>query len=99
MKFTATLITVLLVSSCSNTPCFNYAKVGVGYKFQETDVWSKTTGTVVDEPISARFELGQQCDAISYGVSHDSQWFAGAPFNNKDEYSKSEVFVDYMLKF
>ena len=75
-----------------------YAKVGAGYKFAET---TKVTVSGVDyeidaqSPISARFELGVECERFNFGVAHRSQWLEGAPFNDEREYSVSEVFVEY----
>lgn len=88
------LIMPTLLSGCATTP---YVKVGVGYKLQSTEVrWDD--GRVGDDPISARFEVGYENNIISYGVSHDSQWFTGKPFNDNMEYSKTELFIDYKFK-
>jgi len=77
-----------------------YASIGAGYKFQET---TKVTVNGIDyqtdgqSPVSARFELGVECDKIKFGVAHRSQWLTGAPFNDQREYSVSEVFVEYKV--
>lgn len=85
-----TLITALMIVGCSSVP---YAKVGIGYKIEEeTITWVDAEGkrTEFDDPITARFELG----SWSYGLSHDSQYFTGKPFNNDHEYSKTEICVE-----
>ncbi len=89
------LITALTIVGCSSVP---YAKVGIGYKIEEeTITWVDAEGkrTEFDDPITARFELGLENGSWSYGLSHDSQYFTGKPFNNDHEYSKTEIFVDY----
>lgn len=89
---TASLL--ILLSGCSST-CTTYGKVGAGYKFDEIELIDLDTNERMNDPLTARFELGKECAAWSYGVSHHSQWLTGKPFNNKDEYSKSELFIDY----
>jgi hypothetical protein len=86
----------LVMSGCAST-CFDYAKVGVGYKLYETKM--VFDGKEFNDPITARLELGTQCDAYSFGYSHHSHYMTGFPFNNKSEYTRDEVFVDYMYKF
>ena len=84
-----------MLSGCTSTS--PYVKIGVGYKFTETNMEAK--GKKLKDPISARMELGMESDTISYGVSHHSQYFSGAPFNKRGEYSKTELFIDYKYKF
>lgn len=86
---------ILLVSGCSTMKNNTYAKVGIGYKFEETAMYNK--GVLIDDPYSARFEIGTSVNNFSFGLSHDSQWLSGAPFNDKEEYYKSEVFIDYKV--
>lgn len=87
---------VILITGCSSTP---YVKAGAGYKVSETNIhWQNSDGTYNEgnHPISARFEVGLESGNWSYGVSHHSQFFTGAPFNDKDgEYQKTELFIDY----
>ena len=90
------LLLALLTVGCSHTP---YVKVGTGYKIQETEFTNLQTGENVNDKVSARIEMGLEYGAITYGISHHSQWFSGAPFNNNMEYSKTEVFIDYTLRF
>ena len=99
----AIALSALILTGCSaiERP---YIKVGAGYKFQETvimfanDNGIKTNG---DSPVSARIELGATCllPEITCGVTHRSQWSTGAPFNNNNEYSVTEAFVDYTFYF
>lgn len=94
------LILIILTTACSSTTaCYNYAKAGVGYKVQETALYDTKDGSLFNDPISGRIEIGRQCSSISYGVSHHSQPFSGEPFNNDSEYQKTEIFIDYMYKF
>lgn len=90
---TLLILLSLLLSGCSSTKCFTYGKVGAGYKFDEAVIYYN--GETLHDPISARLEIGKQCERWSYGVSHHSQWFNGKPFNNNNEYHKSEIFIDY----
>lgn len=88
----------LLLSGCATPPdCTEYATVGAGYKFHEKELYFQDGST--NHPISARMELGRECGPWSFGLSHHSQWFAGWPVNGKREYGKSEVFIDYTVKF
>lgn len=89
------LITALICTGCAST-CTNYAKVGAGYKFRETKIVGET---YKESPLSARLEVGKNCNSYTYGVSHHSQWLVGKPIDNKTEYAKTEVFVDYVIEF
>lgn len=93
------LVAVALLIGNSAQACDEvYFKVGAGYKFVEADSLTvKGVDHKVDgwSPYSARFEIGKQKGAWTYGVSHHSQWLTGAPFNNIKEYHKTEFFVDY----
>lgn len=92
------LAVALLLSGCAgHVP---YAKIGAGYKFHEAEMKWLKGGVIADSsPISARGEIGLECEAWSYGVSHHSQWFSGYPFNANGEYYKTELFVDYKITF
>lgn len=93
------------ISSTAKAECSEiYLKVGAGYKFHETEYFTYyTTGERIEiqdrSPISARFESGVECGKVTFGVSHDSQWETGAPFNNKEEIHKSEIFIDYTFSW
>lgn len=88
------LVPIIFVFGCSSNN--TYLKVGAGYKFSETEI-NYYDGSR-NHPISARFELGVEKGNLTYGISHDSQWFQGFPFNNNMEYGKSEIFVDYKFE-
>jgi hypothetical protein len=93
-KLLAVAVSLAMVGCASNVP---YVKVGAGYKFKEANVdWGDGS---VNDPISARIELGIENGPWSYGYSHHSQWFTGPPLNNNDEYSKHEIFVDYTWRW
>lgn len=93
---------MLLTTGCSviQDP---YFKVGAGYKVAETNMVFTTNGVrrLADDPISARVELGANCllKEVTCGMTHRSQWFSGAPFNDNKEYSVTEFFIDYTFKF
>jgi hypothetical protein len=101
MKYLIMFIGFLVICACdyASADCNKaYATVGAGYKFKES---TKITVGGIDyevdaqSPYSARLELGIECGNITYGVAHHSQWLTGAPFNDKREYSKTEIFIDY----
>lgn len=87
---------ILLTTGCNSVP---YATVGVGYKLQELELHHVKTKESMNDPISARLEVGFEYQEWSYGLSHHSQYFSGVPFNDKGEYSKTELFVDYTWRF
>lgn len=93
------LLLLLIVIFSSSSKADVYLKIGAGYKLIETDYIVRTTGEKIyfntGGPISARIEFGQEKGNWTYGVSHHSQWFAGFPVNDGDEYQKTEIFVDY----
>lgn len=80
-----------------------YIKVGAGYKFEETDLLKdERTGRTMDiisDPYSARIESGVDCGNVTWGIAHHSQWRTGAPFNDKGELSKTELFIDYKFSW
>ena len=94
------LLILLLVSGCSSVPESAYFKVGAGYKLGETKLTDLKTMENVNDPITARFEIGMECvwENVTCGVAHHSQWFSGFPFDNDGEYSKTEIFIDYKIK-
>lgn len=94
MKILPLTLIILLTTGCTSTSnTIGYCKVGTGYKFDEVHVnWADGGDTA---RLSARFECGVEDGAISYGVAHHSQWETGRPFNDRDEYYKTEVFIDY----
>lgn len=76
-----------------------HVKIGMGYKVHEKKIYyTQPDGTryLVDNPISARIEISYQLTKRwTIGYAHHSQWLAGYPFNDKKEYSKDEIFIDY----
>ncbi len=76
-----------------------YVTVGVGYKFRETKlIHDNGRGDVyrMNDPLTARIAITYRySDNLSFGISHHSQWLTGAPFNDREEYAKTEVFIDY----
>lgn len=76
-----------------------YIKIGSGYKLIETEYVKLDDGSRVDiatgGKISARIEIGKESGNWSYGLAHQSQWFAGFPFDKDEETEKSEIFIDY----
>lgn len=96
----AFLIVVLyFLCSCALADCESiYLKIGAGYKFHEmTEVELIKTGQTVSiksEPISARIELVTDCNRVSFGLAHHSQYASGWPVNDEGEYHKTEIFID-----
>jgi hypothetical protein len=75
-----------------------HVTIGAGYKFIETKLKLTTDGVTRDfnEPISARIEVYYQYSkSVTFGISHHSQWLTGFPFDDLNEYSKTEIFIDY----
>jgi hypothetical protein len=108
MKSLILSIVIILISGCANTSY--YASAGGGLKFEESDTsWLRNGEKSSSVPLSARFEIGAEKEVscflvgtkctVKAGLSHHSQWFAGWPFNEKGEYSKSELFTDYKWVF
>ncbi len=97
MKKHLLIVTLLALSNtaCTTIADNSYLKLGAGYKFNEMDIYYQ--GESIQHPISARIELGSSYENFSFGYSHHSQWFQGAPFNADEEYSKDEVFIDYKI--
>jgi hypothetical protein len=91
-------LSLLMGCASTGTP---YVKVGAGYKIHESEVKWKVPSSISEEAykVSGRAEVGIETDSISYGISHHSQIFAGAPFNSDQEYTKTELFVDYKFTF
>lgn len=90
---------LMIIGENSKAECSEiYLKVGAGYKFSENDsvtLQGKDYEVDNSSPISARFEIAKECGNLTFGVAHHSQWATGAPFNDKKEWQKSEVFIDY----
>ncbi len=76
-----------------------YITVGIAHKIQETELsYTKGDGKrySMNDPTSAIFEIGYQYSKnITFGLSHHSQYFTGKPFNNRNEYAKTEIFLSY----
>ena len=89
--------TILMSTGCSTVKQYGYLKMGAGYKVDQTEIHYRDGST--DHPISARFEAGIEKGSVTYGISHDSQWFTGWPLNDDMEFQKTEIFVDYKFTF
>ena len=80
-KLAAALILLTSFTASSNA----YLTVGVGYKFQESQLhYFDDNGQRYEwnDPYSARIEVGYNYNEnIKFGVSHHSQWATGKPFN------------------
>jgi hypothetical protein len=101
-----TLIALLfaIITTAAHADCDKiYFDIGAGYKFDQTRYYNYNGEKLYlkkeDYPISARFDLGVQCGNWSYGFSHHSQWFTGAPFNNEHEIYKNEFFIEYRFEW
>ena len=76
-----------------------YAKLGLGYKFSETEDVYNTNNELVfsgGRNPSARIDIyGKWDNGISVGIGHQSNYRDGTPFNDRPEYHKTEIFIDY----
>jgi hypothetical protein len=97
------LFLLLTFVSANALACQKYITIGVGYKIQEADRATLNSGQIGEADFgrkeTARIEAGCEVKNWTFGVSHDSQWFSGAPLNDDPEYHKTEVFVDYTWRF
>jgi len=93
LLFAASVIPACLLTSCA-APTYS---VGVGYKVQELELtYNKER---INHPVTARLKMYWEYEEkLVYGVEHHSQWLTGQPFNDKKEYSKTEVFIDWKFK-
>ena len=96
--FNISLLALIALFTC-DAKADIYIKIGTGYKLIETEYVRLDDGSRVDlatgGKISARIEIGKESGNWSYGLAHQSQWFAGFPFNKDEETEKSEIFIDY----
>jgi len=109
MKITITTLTLVmaLTSASSQAVEFNvkeflddvHVRVGVAYKTKETKMFFD--GVPMRKALTARlgiwyrFEnvISKKC-YVDLGVDHHSQYSENAPFNDRGEYAKTEVFLD-----
>lgn len=91
------LLIALLVSCVPVHADSVYLKVGVGYKVDEFQIYLNKEQAWFDDPVTARGELGYRKGSLSFGVSHDSQYLTGWPFNDRSEYYKTELFLDWQV--
>ena len=71
-----------------------YVTVGIAHKLRENTI--KYKGVPIEQSPTARIEVFYQYSKhVKFGISHHSQWLLGKPFNDKAEYSKTEIFIDY----
>ena len=106
-RFVAFILLFIAVAFCG-ARAEPYLSVGAGYKLSEklyvkcewaNPVASRCYG-VKSHPLTARLEVGYEFKNVRVGMTHHSQWLQGKPFDNKkDEYSKNEIFVDYVLRW
>lgn len=108
MKKLFLFFSLILVScSISASNFYPYASVALGYKLDEAeysydvkvDGWHEDTYKAdFGGNDTAIFEAGIETNYnISFGLKHDSQWSTGKPFNDKDEYHKTEIFIRYKI--
>ena len=89
-----------LLSLNSHAELYPYLEIGIGYKFQEPDsviVNNLHYDMNFGGRDSAIIEAGFEWEKFSFGIKHDSQWSTGWPFNDKDEYYKTEIFLKYKI--
>ena len=97
------ILLALLLSTGANAKDFDvqgflnktYITLGVAHKFQETKLIDKY-GKLMRVRPTARIEVFYQYSkCLTFGISHHSQWFENWPINDRFEYSKTELFIDY----
>ena len=90
MKILIIAVSILL-TGCANMGD-PYLKVGVGYKFHETEL-----GRMVDcnKKFTGRVQLGYELGPVTYGIEHLSDLQCAKPFREGVEYTNDQVFIDY----
>jgi hypothetical protein len=93
--------------SASADGVYPYASFAIGYKIDEakysydvnvfgSNVYTYRPGLGGKD--TAVIEVGLDTDyRVSFGMKHDSQLSTGAPFNDSDEYHKTEIFIRYKI--
>jgi len=95
------IVAVTFSFSVDSAELYPYASVGVGYKIHEP-TYVEYNGEKLDVNfggedtalMEAGFEYGRH---VSFGLKHDSQWSTGWPFNDTNEYHKTEIFIRYKI--
>lgn len=77
-----------------------HVRIGVAKKLHETRVY--VDHVLVEDALTARLALFYRFndvlfkgDSLDLGADHHSQYSENAPFNDRGEYAKTEIFVDY----
>jgi len=88
---------ILSAAKCSaDTPEF-YVDIGIGYKLDEAEMFHKRGDhyyTYDDNGSpTAHIAAGVNMGKWRAEISHDSNWFNGAPFNGNWEYQRTELRV------
>ena len=74
-----------------------YLNLGAGYKLDQPSCDCFNNGKGIAPKDSAIIEFGVKKNNWRMGLSHHSNFSSGAPFNDRKEYFKTEVFVSYDL--
>ena len=94
------IVAVLFSCSVDSAELYPYAEIGIGYKIAEPN-YVTYAGERLDIDFggndSALFEVGLEAKSYSFGLAHDSQYSTGWPFNDRDEYHKTEIFIKYKI--
>ena len=76
-----------------------HVRVGVAYKIKETNLYF--AGVPMRKALTARLgawyrfnKVGSKHCSVDLGIDHHSQYSENAPFNDRPEYSKFELFLD-----
>ena len=99
--FATSAIIALLIIESTKAAEFEgiHGKIGAGYKFSETADKFDSDGKLVfsgGRSPSARIDIyGKWSNGVSIGIGHQSNYRDGAPFNDREEYHKTEIFIDY----
>ena len=88
LSYAALAVGLLMSGGCAG---HNYAQVAIGQKFNGN--WNDGGSPTAHFTIGRRSDDGKRfCQ-----VAHDSNWFAGAPFNNRAEthVDRAECGLEY----
>jgi len=96
----ATIMAMLIIKSTKAAEFEGiHGKIGAGYKFSETKDTFDSDGKLVfsgGRSPSARIDVyGKWSNGVSIGIGHQSNYRDGVPFNDRPEYHKTEIFIDF----
>ncbi len=95
---TLLILLVILLSGCVATP---FAKLGVRYNLQETEIiWDDGVDKSKSYKVDCFVELGAKIEKIYVlSIQHSSKCAKGSPWNNDPEYSVDGIFAGVEVEF